>query len=188
MTGVSKLYWRHNAYAGTKETRFSLVRYGNIVGSRGSVIPIFLRQRDSGTLTITDSRMTRFLITLEEGVGLVHICLQQMQGGEIYIPKIPSVTLRELAKAVAPRCRHRRIGIRPGEKMHEVLITEDEARHTHELPGYYVIEPSMVTWPRKKRRKGRPTPENFRYASDTNPLRMTPRQIVKLVEKVDIEN
>src|ERR1700726_3201231 len=125
---AEKVFVQANAYAGAQETRFSCARYGNVVGSRGSVIPVFLEQRERGKITITDPRMTRFWLTLEQGVKFVIRCLEQMHGGEIFIPKIPSMRLLDLAETVAPGCQVEYIGIRPGEKLHEVLVSEDESR------------------------------------------------------------
>ncbi|SVA37905.1 uncharacterized protein METZ01_LOCUS90759, partial [marine metagenome] len=141
-----KLFVAGNAYSGIHATRFSVVRYGNVVGSRGSVIPYFLSQRETGCLTITDPRMTRFLITLEEGVSFVLASLERMQGGEIFVPKIPSVTISDLARVIGPDCEQRTIGIRPGEKLHETMISEDDARVTLEFAEYYVIQPSHSFW------------------------------------------
>jgi UDP-N-acetylglucosamine 4,6-dehydratase len=125
---AEKMFVQANAYAGAQNTRFSCARYGNVVGSRGSVIPIFLEQRKRGKITVTDPRMTRFWITLEQGVRFVVDCIERMHGGEIFVPKIPSMKLVEMAEALAPGCEVEYVGIRPGEKLHEVLISEDEAR------------------------------------------------------------
>jgi UDP-N-acetylglucosamine 4,6-dehydratase/5-epimerase len=134
---AEKVFVQANAYAGAKNTRFSCARYGNVVGSRGSVIPIFLEQRRRGKITITDPRMTRFWLTLEQGVKFVIRCLEQMHGGEIFVPKIPSMRLLDLAETIAPGCQVEIIGIRPGEKLHEVLVSEDESRHTLETEDMY---------------------------------------------------
>src|SRR5450759_3120545 len=137
---AEKVFVQANAYAGAKNTRFSCARYGNVVGSRGSVIPVFLEQRRRGKITITDPRMTRFWLTLEQGVKFVIRCLEQMHGGEIFVPKIPSMRLVDLAETVAPGCQVEYIGIRPGEKLHEVLVSEDESRQTLETEDMYVIQ------------------------------------------------
>ena len=126
---AEKLVVQSNAYAGSGVTRLSCVRYGNVVGSRGSVVPVFIEQRKKGRITITDERMTRFWITLDQGVRFVMTCIEQMQGGEVFVPKIPSMKITDLAKAVAPEATVNVVGIRPGEKLHEVLISEDEAAH-----------------------------------------------------------
>ena len=132
---AEKLFIQSNAYAGNKRTRFSCTRYGNVVGSRGSVVPVFLKQKESGRVTLTDDRMTRFWLSLEQGVHFVIECIEEMHGGEVFVPKIPSMKMIDLAKAIAPNARIEVIGIRPGEKLHEVLISEDEARTTIELDG-----------------------------------------------------
>lgn len=166
---AEKLFVQSNAYAGGTGTRFSCVRYGNVVGSRGSVVPVFLRQRQEGRITITDARMTRFWLSLEQGVRFTIGCIEQMQGGEVFVPKIASMRVVDLAKAVAPGCEFEFIGIRPGEKLHEVLISEDEARHTLELEDMFVVEPSVSPWFGKGwRDRGKPLPEGFRYTSDDN--------------------
>ncbi len=139
---AEKLFVQSNAYAGGTATRFSCVRYGNVVGSRGSVVPVFLQQRQNGKVTITDERMTRFWLTLEQGVRFVIRCIEQMHGGEVFVPKIPSMTMMDLAQAIAPENEIEIIGIRPGEKLHEVLISEDESRHTVELEDMFVVLPA----------------------------------------------
>jgi UDP-N-acetylglucosamine 4,6-dehydratase len=166
---AEKLFIQSNAYAGGTGTRFSCVRYGNVVGSRGSVVPLFIKQRPEGLITITDKRMTRFWLSLEQGVRFTIRCIEQMQGGEVFVPKIPSTNIVDLAQAIAPDCRIEYIGIRPGEKLHEVLVSEDEARHTLELEDMFVIEPQASLWfGHAWREKGKPLPEDYRYASDTN--------------------
>src|SRR5512139_1869727 len=138
---AEKLFVQSNAYAGGSITRFSCVRYGNVVGSRGSVVPLFIKQRLSGKLTVTDLRMTRFWLTLEQGVRFVIRCTEQMQGGEVFVPKIPSTRIVDLANVIAPGAELEVIGIRPGEKLHEVLINEDEARSTIEVDDMFVVTP-----------------------------------------------
>jgi UDP-N-acetylglucosamine 4,6-dehydratase len=165
---AEKMFVQGNAYSGKGGTRFSCCRYGNVVASRGSVVPVFLEQRKNGTITITDPRMTRFWLTLEQGVNFVIRCIDLMRGGEIFVPKIPSMKVVDLARALAPACTLRYIGIRPGEKLHEGLISEDEARHGVELDDMYVIEP-LHPWRDTTQRDGaRPIPDSFRYTSDTN--------------------
>lgn len=176
---------------GLHDTRFSVVRYGNVVGSRGSVIPYFLAQRPTGRLTITDERMTRFLLTLDHGVDFVLQSLNRMRGGEIFVPKIPSVKVTQLAKTIAPECEHEIIGIRPGEKLHEIMISEDDARVTIEFPSYYVIQPSHSFWNPKETSEdpeSRPCEEGFRYSSDTNSWWLTDGEIAQLVEEVQAES
>jgi len=165
---AEKLFVQSNAYAAGRATRFSCVRYGNVVGSRGSVIPIFIKQRANGKLTITDERMTRFWLTLEQGVRFVIKCIEQMEGGEVFIPKIPSTTVIDLARAIAPEADIEIIGIRPGEKLHEDLLSEDEARNAVERDGMYIIKPPETLWDRDHHYGGEPLPEGFSYTSDAN--------------------
>jgi len=165
---AEKLFIQGNAYAAGSETRLSCVRYGNVVGSRGSVIPLFQKQRKNGKITVTDARMTRFWITLEQGVQSVIKATEQMHGGEIFVPKIPSMKITDLAKAIAPACKVETIGIRPGEKLHEVLISEDEARNTSELDDMFVIKPMHPFWDELRWNKGNNLPDGFRYGSDNN--------------------
>jgi len=165
---AEKLFVQGNTYSGRDGTRFSCARYGNVVGSRGSVIPMFLEQRKNGTVTITDPRMTRFWITLQQGVEFVLRCIQVMHGGEIFVPKIPSMKMVDLAKALAPQCEIKVIGIRPGEKLHEALLSEDEARQAVELDEMYVIQPTHNWWNMENWSEGTPLPPSFRFASDTN--------------------
>ena len=179
---AEKMFVQANAYSGARDTRFSCARYGNVVGSRGSVIPMFLEQKRRGKLTITDPRMTRFWITLEQGVKFVIRCIEQMHGGEIFVPKIPSMRLTDLAQAVAPGCEIEYIGIRAGEKLHEALVSEDEARNTVETDSMYVIQPSHPWWQNANWMNARALPEGFRYASDTNTEWMTDQQVRDLME------
>jgi UDP-N-acetylglucosamine 4,6-dehydratase/5-epimerase len=181
---AEKMFVQANSYAGAQDTRFSCARYGNVVGSRGSVIPIFLEQRKSGKITVTDLRMTRFWITLEQGVKFVVRCVEQMHGGEIFVPKIPSMKLVEMAQAVAPGCEIESIGIRAGEKLHEVLVSEDEARNTVELSDMYVIKPAHSWWSKENWKQGLPLPEGFRYASDHNLQWMSTQDLYELVEGI----
>jgi len=166
---AEKLVVQSNAYAAGMATRYSCVRYGNVVGSRGSVVPLFLKQRTSGRLTITDDRMTRFWLSLEQGVHFVISCIEQMEGGEVFVPKIPSTTVMDLAKAIAPDAEIEIIGIRPGEKLHEVLISEDEARTTVEMERMFVVQPAEALWfGYHWQSKGKLLTNGFRYASDNN--------------------
>ncbi|MFN8384149.1 MAG: UDP-N-acetylglucosamine 4,6-dehydratase (inverting) [Anaerolineales bacterium] len=166
---AEKLTIQSNAYAGGSATRFSCVRYGNVVGSRGSIVPLFLKQRASGRITVTDDRMTRFWLSLEQGVRFVITCIEQMEGGEVFIPKIPSTKVVDLAKAIAPSAEIEIIGIRPGEKLHEMLISEDEARHTIELEKMYVVQPAEATWfGYSWKDKGKSLKEGYYYSSDNN--------------------
>ena len=166
---AEKLTIQSNAYAAGTATRYACVRYGNVVGSRGSVVPLFLKQRSSGTVTITDDRMTRFWLSLDQGVRFVMNCIEQMEGGEVFVPKIPSTRVIDLANAIVPDAKVNIIGIRPGEKLHEDLISDDEARHTLELEKMYVIQPAEATWfGYSWKDKGKNLPEGYRYSSDTN--------------------
>jgi len=166
---AEKLVIQSNAYAAGKATRYSCVRYGNVVGSRGSVVPLFLKQRASGKVTITDDRMTRFWLSLEQGVHFVINCIEQMEGGEVFVPKIPSTTIVDLAKAIAPESEIDIIGIRPGEKLHEVLISEDEARTTVEMERMYVVQPAEALWfGYQWQSKGTLLTDGYRYSSDNN--------------------
>jgi UDP-N-acetylglucosamine 4,6-dehydratase len=179
---AEKLFVQSNAYAAGTATRFSCVRYGNVVGSRGSVIPIFIKQRQNGKLTITDKRMTRFWLTLEQGVRFVIRCSEQMYGGEVFVPKIPSTKIVDLAKVVAPQAEIEVIGIRPGEKLHEVLINEDEARSTVELEDMFVVQPTAALWfGREWQKEGRPLPDGYRYTSESNPQWLTIDQIRDII-------
>ncbi|MER2169955.1 MAG: UDP-N-acetylglucosamine 4,6-dehydratase (inverting) [Psychrobacillus psychrodurans] len=163
-----KLFVAANSYVGEKPTRFAVVRYGNVVGSRGSVVPFFKKIKETGVVPITDERMTRFWITLDQGVQFVLDNLERMHGGEIFVPKIPSMNIMDLAKAIAPECKTEIVGIRPGEKLHEAMIMEDDARHTLEYDSYYVIQPEFPFWSKKFANGGKELPEGFEYTSDKN--------------------
>lgn len=166
-----KLFIAAENYRGNRDLHFSVVRYGNVIGSRGSVVPYFLDKRDDGVIPITDARMTRFNITLEHGIDLVLFALQHMWGGEIFVPKIPSYRILDVAQAIAPNCRTEIVGIRPGEKLHEEMITETDAMNTIEFKDYYVILPSVPLWEADmfmKTFNGRPCPYGFKYNSGTN--------------------
>ena len=165
-----KLFVSANNYSGQHATRFSVVRYGNVIGSRGSVIPFFLKMRERGVLPITDRRMTRFWITLEQGVEFVLASVDRMRGGEIFVPKIPSMNILDLAKAIAPECRTEIVGIRPGEKLHEVMIPEDDARHAVSYDEYFTILPDFSNPETQEYGKhdGKPCPDGFCYSSNTN--------------------
>ena len=178
---AEKLFIDGNAYVGERGTRFSCARYGNVAASRGSVIPIFQEQRRNGRITITDPKMTRFWITLEQGVRFVIRCLEDMRGGEILVPKIPSMNIMALSKVIAPDCEVEFIGIRPGEKTHEVLVSEDESRYAVELEDKFVILPLDSERGGKNWPGGRSLPPGFRYASDTNPQQLTPEALAKLL-------
>ncbi len=166
-----KLFTSASVYSGPSKTRFSVVRYGNVVGSRGSVIPLFQSRRASGRLPITDPAMTRFWITLDQAAAFVVRCVERMQGGEIFVPKLPSMRITDLAHAVAPECEQEIIGIRPGEKIHETLVTEDEARRTLEFDDGYVVLPTgrrQLPLEDGWLADGAPVPDGFSYSSDRN--------------------
>jgi UDP-N-acetylglucosamine 4,6-dehydratase len=182
---LEKLFVQANAYRGGGASRFSCVRYGNVVGSRGSVVPLFLQQRSTGTVTVTDPRMTRFWLTLEQGVDFVIKCIERMHGGEVFIPKIPSMTIPDLVKVLAPECKVDVIGIRPGEKLHEVLITSEESRQVVELEDNYVIQPTHPWW-RSENWAGKSLPEGFAYASNTNTRWLTPAELSDMVRNVKL--
>jgi len=179
---AEKLFVQANSYSGGGPTRFSCVRYGNVVASRGSVIPLFIEQRKNGVVTVTDPRMTRFWITLDQGVRFVVSCLEKMHGGEVFVPKIPSTSMMNLAEAIAPGCEVRIVGIRPGEKIHECLISEDEGRTSKELDTFFVIQPAHPWWNAVNWTEGRPLPDGFRYTSDTS----TPLGVDEILELAGI--
>ncbi len=182
---MEKLFISANSYVGPKrQTKMSCVRYGNVVGSRGSVIPLFREQRAKKEITITDKEMTRFWITLEHGVEFVIRCIEDMHGGEVFVPKIPSMRIVDLANAVAPECKVKYIGTRPGEKIHEDLITDDEARHGLELDDFFVIEPEHYWWKPKNWNNGRPLSEGFTYTSDKNDAWLSKEELKKMVDKL----
>ena len=165
---AEKLFVDGNAYSGDHPARFCVVRYGNVVGSRGSVVPLFREKAKSGVLPITDDKMTRFWITLDESVKLVEYALEHMHGGEIFIPKIPSMKVTDLAKAIGPKCKVEIIGKRPGEKLHEALLTHEEIHRTVDAGPYYVVRPQLKWWTGGNWDKSKSLPENFEYSSDKN--------------------
>lgn len=171
-----KLFIAGNSYAGGEGTRFAVVRYGNVMGSRGSVIPFFMSIKESGRLPITDERMTRFMISLEQGVDLVWHAFSDMEGGEIYVKKIPSMKVTDVATVVAPDARQEVVGVRPGEKLHEQMISEEDSYFTYEYPEHFKILPAINNWGDCEMRvkDGRKVPEGFSYTSDNNPDWMTP--------------
>jgi len=178
---AEKIFIQGNSYTGGAPISFSCVRYGNVVGSRGSVIPIFKEQIKARTVTITNKRMTRFWITLEQGVNFVIRCIELMKGGEVFVPKISSTKIIDLAKLIAPGCRIKEIGIRPGEKINEVLITEDESRHTREYRDFFIIEPEFHWWSRDNHTGGKKLKGGFRYASDNKSIWFTKKEMEKLL-------
>jgi UDP-N-acetylglucosamine 4,6-dehydratase len=184
---ADKLFSAANSYSGYHATRFSVVRYGNVIGSRGSVIPLFLRMRKNGVLPITDPRMTRFWLTLEQGVDFVLDSLQRMRGGEVFVPKIPSMRILDLAEAIAPECKVEITGIRPGEKLHEFMITADDAHHTLEYDNFYVILPAFRAEELHQyigNNGGKRCPDGFRYSSDNNSWWLTREEMKRIVENI----
>ncbi len=179
---MERLFVQANVYTGLRKCRFSCVRYGNVVGSRGSVIPFFLEQRRNGTIPITDEQMTRFWITLEQGVRFVIECLARMKGGEVFVPRLPSMKVTDLADAIAPEAKKEIVGIRSGEKLHEILLTEEEARHAWDFNDYFVIEPEHPFWKGGNLEGGQPLPAGFGYASDENSWWLTQEECRKMVE------
>lgn len=180
-----KLFVAGNSYAGGHQTRFSVVRYGNVMGSRGSVIPFFMSIREKGVLPITDARMTRFMITLEQGVHLVWHAFDDMQGGEIYVKKIPSMGILDVARAVAPGAKLDIVGVRPGEKLHEQMISVEDAWYTYEYPEHFKILPALHNWSSDPYRikDGVKVPEGFEYSSDKNTAWMTADQLKIWIEE-----
>lgn len=174
-----KLFVAGNSYSGAHASRFAVVRYGNVMGSRGSVIPFFMSIKDKGALPITDKRMTRFMISLEQGVALVWHAFEDMEGGEIYVKKIPSMKITDLATVVAPDACQEVVGIRPGEKLHEQMISVEDALHTYEYPEYFKILPAINGWDtcEKRIKDGKRMPEGFSYTSDNNTEWMQPAEL-----------
>lgn len=179
---AEKLFIQGNAYAGAGGTRFSCVRYGNVVGSRGSVIPVFQQQRTTGKITITDERMTRFWLTLEQGVRFVIKCMEIMRGGEVFVPKIPSMRVLDLAEVVAPGCERETVGIRPGEKLHEVLVSRDESRYTLEFDDMYLIRPVHPWWQIQEHPAALPMEEGAKFSSDTNSWWLSREELARIIE------
>lgn len=177
-----KLFIAANSYVGDKKTRFAVVRYGNVVGSRGSVVPFFKSIKDTGVVPVTDERMTRFWITLDQGVQFVVDNLSRMQGGELFVPKIPSMNILDLAKAIAPECDIKIVGIRPGEKLHETMITSDDSRHTTEYDTYFVIEPEFNWWGWKRLDGGKKVEEGYEYNSFNNTQWLTIDELKAIVK------
>ncbi len=179
---AEKLVVQGNAYSNREETLLCSVRYGNVMGTRGSVVPIFKRQRTSGTVTVTDPRMTRFWLSLEDGVGVVIKSLKIMRGGEVFVPKIPSIRITNLVEVIAPDCRIDTIGIRDGEKIHEMLISVDEARNALEFDDHYIIESSFNRWRSDPAVKAKPVADGFSYQSDTNARWLSVDELREMIE------
>lgn len=180
-----KLFVAGNAYSGEHGSLMSVVRYGNVMGSRGSVIPFFMSIKSTGELPITDNRMTRFMITLEEGVALVWHAFEDMYGGEIYVKKIPSMKVTDIAKVVAPSAKQRIVGIRPGEKLHEQMVGAEDAHYTYEYDDYYKVLPQINNWSQSSERikDGRKVPDGFMYSSDRNDRWMTNEQLALWIDE-----
>lgn len=175
---AEKLFVQGNSYTGNARTIFCCSRYGNVVGSSGSVLPLFEKQKEQGEITITDEEMTRFWITLEQGVHFVIKCIEEMKGGEIFVPKIPSMKITDLADAIAPDAKKKIIGKRPGEKLHEVLLTSEESLHSKEFDDYFIIEPEFSFWNNQNHEKGRPLQKGFEYLSNNNSQWLNKEQIL----------
>lgn len=184
---AEKLFIQANSYSGGKSPIFSCSRYGNVIGSSGSVVPLFLEQKKNGEITITDERMTRFWITLEGGVKFVIGCIEKMKGGEIFIPKISSMKIMDLAEVIAPSAKRKIIGIRPGEKVNEVLLTEEEALHSKEFDTFFVVEPEYPFWGKDNFQDGKNIPAGFKYASDINVNWLTKEKIAEFLRNLEIE-
>ena len=181
---AEKLFIQGNSYSGGRKTIFSCVRYGNVVGSRGSVIPVFQRQKKKGKITITDENMTRFWITQEQAVRFIISCFEKMKGGEIFVPKIPSMKIIDLAEVIAPECKREVIGIRPGEKINEVLLTEEEAWHAKEFENYFIIEPEHSFWNKDNFKEGESLSSDFTYSSGNNDHWLTIDELNKILEEL----
>jgi UDP-N-acetylglucosamine 4,6-dehydratase len=182
-----KLFIASNSYVGRRPLRMAVVRYGNVVGSRGSVVPFFRRMRATGRLPITDPRMTRFWITLQQGVQFVIDSLDRMRGGELFVPKIPSTDIITLADALAPNCEKDYIGVRPGEKLHELMIGPDDARRTRDVGNHYVIEPEFPWWDGSHLAEGVAVPDGFAYSSETNPRRLSLQELRDLLRSLELD-
>ena len=180
---MEKIFIQGNTYGANKGVKFACTRYGNVVGSSGSVVPLFKEQAKAGKITITDENMTRFWITLEQGVEFVIGSIEKMDGGEVFVPKIPSMKIMDLANLIAPEAKKEIVGIRPGEKVHEDLITKEEARHTKEYSDYFIIEPEFSFWQYKEEAGGKPLPEGFRYTSDTNSQWLTEEDLQRILNE-----
>jgi len=183
-----KLFIAGNSYSARHAARFSVVRYGNVVGSRGSVIPFFLQKRKEGVLPVTDERMTRFWITLEQGAALVLNALREMKGGELWVPKIPSMRIMDLVNTIAPACKTKFVGIRPGEKLHEVMIPVDDGRQTLEFKDHFIVRPAFSWWDVKwhGEKGGKPCPDGFYYGSDNNTDWLDEAELAKMIAELDL--
>lgn len=183
---AEKIFTQGNSYSGDRKTIFSCSRYGNVIGSSGSVVPLFIKQKEKGEITITDERMTRFWITLDRGVRFVIKCIETMKGGEIFVPKITSMKIKDLSEVIAPGVPKRIIGVRPGEKLHEILLTKGESRHTKETEDYYIIEPEFSFWNGDNFKDCKFVSKEFEYASDTNDKCMAKEEMEKILKTLDL--
>ena len=181
---AEKLFVQANSYTGGTNTKFSCVRYGNVIGSRGSVIPLFKEQKKNGCLTITDKNMTRFWLRIEDGVKFVIDSIDKMKGGEIFVPKIPSMGIMDLAIAIAPDAKKEVVGIRSGEKIHETLLTADEARHSKEFKNLFVIEPEHAFWNSDNYIGGQNIKEGFFYSSDNNDVWLNSDELRRIIDEI----
>ncbi len=181
---AEKLFVQGNTYSGGRKTKFSCVRYGNVMASRGSVIPVFQEQKKNGTVTITDKNMTRFWITQEQAVRFIIDCIEKMKGGEIFVPKIPSMKIIDLAQTIAPQSKIKITGIRPGEKIDEVLLTGEEARHAKEFDEYFVVEPEYAFWGKSNFKDGKLLSSDFTYSSGDNDQWITKEELIKMLEEL----
>lgn len=184
---AERLFIQANAYSGSHPTRFACVRYGNVIGSRGSVIPLFMEQRKTGRITITDPEMTRFWITLDQGVKFVLDSIRRMGGGEVMVPKLPTMNIVDLAEAIAPECEVENIGIRPGEKIHEMLISEDDSRTALALADSFVIPPLSLGWDQAAWADGSPVTPGFTYTSDDDSWRIAGAELKAMAQDVSVE-
>ena len=186
---AEKLFIQANSYVGgERKTIFSCARYGNVIASSGSVVPLFKEQKEKGEITITDEKMTRFLITLEQGIHFVIKSIEAMKGGEIFIPKIASMKIIDLAEVLAPGAKKKIIGVRPGEKLHEILLTEEEAKHAKEVDGYFIIEPEFPFWNEDNFQEGKLLPDGFKYRSDINDKWITKEEMKEILKNLEREN
>ncbi len=184
---AEKMFIAANEYVGPKDVKISCVRYGNVIGSRGSAVPLFLSQRKVGRLTLTDERMTRFWISLDQAVAFVSDCIERMRGSEIFIPKIPSTSILDLVEAITPGSPPEVIGIRPGEKIHEVLLTGDEARGAVEFDDFFVVEPRSPEQSPRHWTDGKELPDGYCYSSDANPWRLTAEELRPMIQDIEAQ-
>jgi len=183
---AEKIFVNANSYIGDKPIKMSCVRYGNVLASRGSVVQLFKEQKKTGVLTVTDKNMSRFWLTLEQAVDFVVDCIERMHGGEVFVPKIPSMKIVDLAQAISPECELQEVGIRPGEKINEILVTKDESRHAIEYEDYFAIEPEHPWWDTKDIGKRVQLPEGYEYRSDNNSIWLTKEELLKLINNPEM--